>query len=385
MGDPGHPDHSPGARLRIAHLVPNLEEGGVERAVVELSRGMRELGHESFVVSAGGRLERRVVEDGGAVVRLDIAGKNPATLVPRARRLRDALRGIAPSVVHVHSRLPAWLLRLADPGFPVVSTVHGFNRVGAYSRVMTRAALVVAPCTALRDHLSRHYRVPGDRLVVIPWGIDPARQRAARAAGPAPIRRKCRGPGARLAVSVGRLSSRKGHDLFIRALALACGKAGNLFGAIVGGAPGSRRHARLERLARDCGIGDRVDIVGATDDIASVYRAADILVAASPKPEGFGRVALEAIAMDRPVVGARQGGLLDIVRDGVNGLLHEPGDLAGMADMIAAAAAREWGGISHTVGEFTLERTVREMERVYSRCARERGDPPGGCTMAAPR
>lgn len=382
MADPD----SPGKSLRIAHLVPNLEEGGVERAVLELNRGMRALGHESVVVSNGGRLERRVIEDGGSVVRLDVASKNPLTLLPRARRLRDALRGVAPSVVHVHSRLPAWLLRIGDPEgmFRTVSTVHGFNRVGAYSRVMTRAALVVAPCTALRDHLARCYGVPGGRIVVVPWGIDPSRYRdlPPAAEGEDPFRRHCPGPGARLTASVGRLSSRKGHDLFIRALAIACRKDGRLFGVIVGGSPGDdARRERLWKVARECGVADRLGIVAAVDDVASVYRSANALVAASPKPEGFGRVALEAIASNRPVVGARQGGLLDIVRDGVNGLLYEPGDIAGMADRIAEAAAREWGDIRGTVADFTLSRTVREMAGVYARCAGAEGADPATCKI----
>ena len=82
--------------MRIVQLVPAMEQGGVERGVVEMNRALVRAGCENTVVSAGGRLVERIVADGGRHVELDVKSKNPLTYLPRALALRRVLREIAP-------------------------------------------------------------------------------------------------------------------------------------------------------------------------------------------------------------------------------------------------------------------------------------------------
>ena len=77
--------------MKIVQILPELNEGGVERGTVELSRELVKLGHESIVISAGGKLEEQVVKDGGRHVTLDVCSKNPFTAPFRMNKLRKIL------------------------------------------------------------------------------------------------------------------------------------------------------------------------------------------------------------------------------------------------------------------------------------------------------
>ena len=74
--------------MKTMQLVPAMEQGGVERGVVEVNRALSALGWENVVVSAGGRLAEQIVADGGRHVTLDVKSKNPCTYFSRAAKLR---------------------------------------------------------------------------------------------------------------------------------------------------------------------------------------------------------------------------------------------------------------------------------------------------------
>jgi N-acetyl-alpha-D-glucosaminyl L-malate synthase BshA len=88
--------------------------------------------------------------------------------------------------------------------------------------------------------------------------------------------------------------------------------------------------ADASRRARALDVGDEVDFLGEQDQVVPLLSAADVFLLPSAQ-ESFGLGALEAMACEVPVVASRVGGLPEVVQDGVNGFLHEPGDLDGMA------------------------------------------------------
>jgi glycosyltransferase involved in cell wall biosynthesis len=167
-----------------------------------------------------------------------------------------------------------------------------------------------------------------DRVSVVPCGIDPELFRPEGPAAP-------RGAAHRLLV-IGRLVPRKGVDDVIRALA-------SLRGAelVVAGGPADRgldrdpEVHRLRRLARRCGVGDRVRFVGSVPrpEVPDLIRSAHVVVSA-PWYEPFGIVPVEAMACGRPVVGTAVGGLLDTVVPDRTGLLVPPRDPLALAAAI---------------------------------------------------
>jgi glycosyltransferase involved in cell wall biosynthesis len=142
-----------------------------------------------------------------------------------------------------------------------------------------------------------------------------------------------------LAGIVAHLTPWKGHELFLD-IARQVTEAIPRAHFIVAGGPiyETDGHAgypeALPRRASALGLADRLVFLGARDDIPEVLAALDVLVHCPTAPEPFGRAVAEAMAVGRPVVAARCGGIPEIVEDGITGLLAPPGDAKGFASAV---------------------------------------------------
>ena len=337
--------------LTVVQLLPALEGGGVERSTLEIADALVRAGHRARVVSAGGRLVPRLEALGAEHIPLPIGRKSPSVLrhVPALRRV---LAGA--DIVHVRSRLPAWMAQFALRGLPdaqrpaLVSTVHGLNSPSRYSRVMTRGERVICVSDTVKAHVLRHYpATDAARLVVIPRGIDPTDfpaaprpDRAARARVAARYPRL--GGDGPLLLLPGRGTRLKGHA---DALALLARLRADGVQAVLW-MPGAREPGReayiaeLEAEAARAGIADAVVITAATDAIAEAYAASDAVLQLSRKPEAFGRTVVEALACGRPVVGWAHGGVGELLAE-----LHPAGAVPVFdAEALVAATRRALAG-----------------------------------------
>jgi glycosyltransferase involved in cell wall biosynthesis len=137
---------------------------------------------------------------------------------------------------------------------------------------------------------------------------------------------------------VGRLSVQKGADVLLRAIAELVPMRPSIRVTVIGDGP---ERAHLETLARELGLGTRLELLGRLDThhVARAYRSASVLavpstVGAGGEREGFGLVAVEAMLAGLPVVATATGGLVDIVRDGDTGLLVPPSDASAMSNAL---------------------------------------------------
>ena len=130
-------------RLTVVQVLPALHSGGVERGTLEVAGALVGAGHRSIVVSAGGRLVETLTAQGSEHVALDVGRKSflSLRLVPRLRRLFAELDA---DVVHVRSRLPAWLAWLAWRGVPASERAIA-SREGAGSRARMPSAFITIP------------------------------------------------------------------------------------------------------------------------------------------------------------------------------------------------------------------------------------------------
>ena len=357
--------------MHIVQILPELNQGGIERGVVEINREFVARGHRSTVVSAGGSLVAAIERDGGEHIRLDVCSKNPLSVPSRVRGLRHVLRGLEPDILHVRSRVPAWLAWLANKrlGIPFVTTVHGFNSVGRYSRIMTRGDRVIYVSSAIRDYILANYPVEQSRLRYVPRGVDlehfdPAKADAAFVRS---FREEHGLEGRTVVSTVGRITELKGIDDFIRALAEVRRARADVVGLVVGGARRDKREyfQSLEQMARDLGV--EVRFAGPQSRVREIYALSDLLVSATSfKPEAFGRTIAEALAMETPVVASAHGGALDIVRDGANGLLFTPQDSSELAERILQALETPFSNLRKHIREnFSLERMAEAELAVY--------------------
>lgn len=103
--------------MKIVHLVPSMESGGVEQVVMELGSGLSSRGVENIVVSGGGRLVPRLEKEGSRHILMPIGKKSISTLF-RIGALRALLQAVRPDILHLHSRVPAWAGYLAWKKLP---------------------------------------------------------------------------------------------------------------------------------------------------------------------------------------------------------------------------------------------------------------------------
>ena len=305
--------------MKVVHLLPAMEQGGVETVVCDLVRALD--GWESVVVSKGGRLTERIERAGGRHVALDLKSKNPLTYFSRALKLRRLLRAERPDLVCVHSRVPAWIyvgvrkldsiIRPFDRSVilpPWITYAHGANSVSRYSEVMTKGDLVVTPSRFLADYLKSNYGTPESKIRVVPNAVDTTRFDPDNldAAFVAEKRREWGvREGERVIMTIGRLTPVKGLDDLIRTT------PPEVRLVIVGGA--DRHHLDYERRLRAM-AGANVVFAGPQEKIPECISIADEIVSANTtKPESFGLSIVEAYAMNKPVRAKRFGGAAEVM------------------------------------------------------------------------
>ncbi|RQM57506.1 glycosyltransferase [Burkholderia vietnamiensis] len=135
--------------------------------------------------------------------------------------------------------------------------------------------------------------------------------------------------------------------------------------------------AQLHETVARHRMGDRVHFLGFQRDVAACMKAVDMVAHTSITPEPFGRVIVEGMLARRPVVAARAGGVVEIIEDGENGLLCEPGNAAALADALGRlkhdGALRERlvaSGRATAVRRFGTETYVERVEKILADTAK---------------
>lgn len=135
---------------------------------------------------------------------------------------------------------------------------------------------------------------------------------------------------------IARLTPWKGHEVFLRAAARVANACPSARFVIVGNADAKRNRGYQRKLLDLCerlGLSDRVRWTGFSDHVQDIIAALDLVVVPSVRPEPFGRSAIEAMAMARPVIATNRGGPPEILSGG-GGLLVEPGDPDALASAV---------------------------------------------------
>jgi glycosyltransferase involved in cell wall biosynthesis len=357
--------------MHIVQLLPELNQGGVERGVVELNRELVNRGHQSTVISLGGKQVNSIVQDGGNHYTLDLCSKNPLTFFARASKLRTLLKSIRPDILHARSRVPAWLTWQANKTLklPFITTVHGFNSVNLYSAIMTKGDLVIYSSNAVKTYILENYRVDSDKLRYVPRGIDLEyfNTDLIDQSWIAQFKDKHNLHNRQIVTTVGRITAWKGQDDFIRAIAQAQKSNSAILGLIVGGVWHGKEDylEELKNLAISCDA--EIIFTGSYSQVREIYALSDLVVSpASTKPETFGRVAAEALAMNTPVIASNHGGSCDIILNKINGLLYQPGSFSEIAKSLEIAEHISFQNMhQHIHKNFSLDVMFKYEMNVY--------------------
>lgn len=357
--------------MRIVQVIPELNEGGVERGVVELNREFVKKGIESFVISAGGKLENQINFDGGNHVKFDVCSKNIFTAFKRVKGLKKILKEINPDIIHVRSRVPAWLVYFANKSLniKVVSTVHGFNSVGFYSSIMQKADAVICVSNSIKEYIQKHYQTNENKITVIPRGID------LELFNPKNIdetfiesfKKEFNLKDKFVVSSVGRVTQLKDYETFIKAISLVKKEIPNIVGLIVGGVRSDKEDYlnSLKSLVKELNLEENIIFTGSQSKIEQIYALSDVVISSSKKPESFGRAVAEAICMNKPVIATNHGGVKDIIIENVNGFFFEVANDKELANNILKSRFLKFDGYTYISNNFSLENMVNKTLEVY--------------------
>jgi glycosyltransferase involved in cell wall biosynthesis len=349
--------------IRVAHVVLQLETGGMERLLTEFARHADRDRFSLRFVSMGsrGRLADEIESCGWPVTALDAPpGVRPLVIQQMARLFRD--HGV--DIVHTHNTKP---LLYAGPAARlagvrgVIHTRHGQRRgatrvQNGLFRLAARCADRVVCVSSDAAALCEQEGISRGRVHTILNGIDT--QKFAFG-GPAE-----RGP----IVFLGRLSPEKDVATLLRAARAVVERVPGFVLEIGGEGPCA---GDLKQLAADLGIAGHVQFLSEVTDVQALLRRASLLVLPSLS-EGLPVTVLEAMACGLPVVATAVGGTPEAVADGQTGLLVRPGDPAQLAEAMIrvwrdAELARRMGaaGRRRTETYFDVRAMVARYESVY--------------------
>lgn len=314
-------------KLKVLQVLPALNGGGVERGTLEIAKALVAEGHESWVLSSGGRLVAELEQAGSKHITWDIGRKSLFTLL-QVNKVRRWLVSAGFDVVHVRSRMPAWVVWLAWRKMPkdsrpkLVSTVHGLHSVSRYSEIMCCGERVIAVSKSVQQYIEQNYpRVDLSKVELVYRGVDPGEfpfdyqpdeEWKSQFYKQYPsLKDTC------VVTLPGRMTRLKGHLDFIEIIQGLKQAGLAIKGLVVGGEDPKRKNYAEEvyQKVKDSGLENDIVFAGHRQDIKEIYGVSDVVLSLSSKPESFGRTVLEPLSMGVPVLGYAHGGVGEILKE----------------------------------------------------------------------
>lgn len=372
--------------MKVIQILPELNAGGVERGTLEIAAHLVRKGHESIVISNGGRMVEELEKAGSRHVQMPVHRKALASL-SEIPRLRKFFSDEKPDIIHLRSRLPAWLAWIAWKSMNrrtrprLVTTVHGFYSVNAYSAVMTKGEAVIAVSNSVQGYILKNYpKTPSTKVQVIHRGVNettypvnfvPSVDWQTTWENTYPTLE-----GRTLLLMPGRLTRWKGQEDFIKLIAKLIGLGQPVHGLIAGD-PHPKKIAflgELKYLAATLGVTENLSFLGHRSDLREIMAVSDVVYSLSTDPEAFGRVSLEALALGKPVIAYNHGGVAEQLQ------VIFPDGLVTLGDKEAALATTlkvlDHEKFPTSIGPFTLQRMLDATLDVYHTLKRPNTESP---------
>ena len=336
--------------LKVLQVIPKLGYGGAETGCYDIAHYLPENNCESFIVTSGGELLKFIDKKKVKVIKLPVNSKNPLLILFNSLALIWIILYNNISIVHARSRAPAWSCYLATilTGRKFVTTFHGTYNFESklkkfYNSVMVRSDLIIAGSNFIFSHIKENYSKYFDvnkRLRVIFRGInvdyfDPTTKLEndeKKLLKQWEIEKD-----KKIILLPGRLTSWKGQELFIEAINLVNIELGyEAFYIVILGSDQGRDlyKKKLTRLTEQFRMNNQVRFIDHCKDMALAYKISDIIVSASTEPEAFGRVAVEAQSMEKPIIASNIGGSNETIIDEKTGFLFETGNAKSLSQKI---------------------------------------------------
>ncbi len=329
-------------KLKVLQVIPKLGYGGAEIGCYDLAHYLYENDCSSYIVTSGGTLTKYINRKKVKLIRLPVQSKNPILILLNAIILTIIILILNINIVHARSRAPAWSCLIATKitGRKFVTTFHGTfnfksNIKKFYNSVMVRSNLIIAGSNFIFSHINENYSKylkPEKKFLVILRGIntdyyDPKKikeQDEVQLINKWKIDKE-----KKVILLPARITAWKGHEIFLEALnKLKINEPQKKFIAVILGSDQGRKiyKKRLIRLVEQYRLINDVIFIDNFELMPIAYKISDIVISSSIEPEAFGRVAVEAQAMEKPIIASNIGGSNETIIDEKTGFLYPAGN-----------------------------------------------------------
>ncbi|MDA9062730.1 glycosyltransferase family 4 protein [Candidatus Pelagibacter sp.] len=341
------------SKLKVLQVIPSLGYGGAETGCYDLAHYLPENNCSSYIVTSGGDLLKFVDQKKVKLIKLPVDSKNPILILFNSIALIFIILFHNISIVHARSRAPAWSCLIATKVTKrkFVTTFHGtYNFKNSikkiYNSVMVRSNLVIAGSNFIFSHIKNNYSKYLNlkkKFLVIFRGInvdyfDPSTTSDIEENNLLLSWGVSRGK--KLILMPGRLTAWKGQEVFIEALNLVNKELGHqsFYAIILGSDQGRDVYSKkIKRLAEQYRLTSQLKFVGHCKNMPLAYKLSDLVVSASIEPESFGRVAVEAQSMEKPIIASDIGGSNETIIDNETGFLFKSGNPESLSKKIVEA------------------------------------------------
>ena len=382
------------SNLKVLQVIPRLGYGGAETGCYDIAHYLPENNCDSFIVTSGGELLKFIDKKKVKVIRLPVHSKNPLLIIINFIVLVGIILFNNISIVHARSRAPAWSCLLATKitGRKFVTTFHGTYNVKNnlkkfYNSVMVRSHLIIAGSNFIFSHIKENYSKhlnTKKKLMVIFRGInvnyfDPSTKMESDEKKL--LKKWDIEKDKKILLLPGRLTSWKGQEVFIEAVNLVNIQLGyEAFYAVILGSDQGRDlyKKKLNRLSEQYRMIKQIRFIDHCKDMALAYKVSDIVVSASIEPEAFGRVAVEAQSMEKPIIASNIGGSNETIVDEKTGFLFDSGSAKSLSQKILKALSLDetvlksigTEGRKNVIQKFNVEKmcfsTYSEYKRILN-------------------
>ena len=338
------------SKLKVLQVIPRLGYGGAETGCYDLAHYLHEVGCKSYVITSGGELIKYINKKKVTLIKLPVHSKNPILILLNSFIISLIILFLNISIVHARSRAPAWACYIATTitRRKFVTTFHGTYNIQNsvkkyYNSIMLKSDLIIAGSNFIFSHINNNYKkylnnkkkflvifrginteyfdpdnIKQDEIIKIKnlWKIEEDKK---------------------IILLPGRLTSWKGQEIFIESInKLKSSNSDIKFVAILLGSDQGRKvyRKKLETLIHKYRLTNVIKFVDNCKKMPVAYKVADIIISSSIEPEAFGRVAVEAQSMRKPIIASNIGGSLETIINNKTGLLFESGNSQSLTNKI---------------------------------------------------
>ena len=357
-------------KIKVIQLLPELNIGGVERGTRDFSNTLIKKGHESIVISNGGLFEKDITDYGAKHINLPIHKKSLFSLF-LAKKLSHIYEQEQPDIVHVRSRMPAWINYFAFKKLSkkpiLVSTFHGLYSTPIYSQVMSKVDHIIAISNTVKNYIIDTYKIPKNLVTIIPRGCDitnfntesPQQEWIDKWFEEYPNTKN------KIILTLpARISQWKGLDAFVELISRLDGKT--YHGLIVGPTSKSKQKylKSLKQKSQLLHTDTKLTFTGSRSDIKNIYNISDIVFNLSTKPEPFGRTTIEAISCGSKFIGWDHGGTKEILDELYPDGLVNLGDIKQLKERVIKISDTNYPNPKENT--FTSEKMINKTLDLYN-------------------